>query len=365
MKILLTGSSGFLGRNLRAYLSKFEEIEIFNFIREMDFEDLDVNLNFDYIIHLGGINRATNRIEFEEGNVEFTRKLIEYAESLNYPPVIIFSSSIQAGNKSDYGVTKIAAEKLISDYGIKNQKKVYILRLPNIYGKWAKPNYNSVIATFAKHVQEGSEAKLFDENIPISFLYIDDFCEGISNLVRNSKDIFEFEHLVQNLTPFEILQSFRYFKKCRDLGVLPKIFNKADSNLFSTYLSQLTIEDWSSNQVSIDDSRGSFTEVLKTDQSSQVSILRISPGSVRGKHFHNSKIEKFFVISGRIKFTFRDLFSNTLFSIESTHEESNLVDAVPGWWHSIENIGNLEAIVLIWANEVFDVKSPDTYKWEW
>ncbi len=365
MKILLTGSSGFLGRNIRAHLSKFEEIKIFNFTREMVFEDLDVNLNFEQIIHLAGTNRATDRIEFEEGNIEFTRKLIEYAERLRHPPVIIFSSSILAGNSSDYGITKLAAEKLILDYGIRNKKKVHILRLPNIYGKWGKPNYNSVIATFAKHVQESSEVKLFDENIPISFLYVDDLCEGISNLVGSFKDIFEFEHLVQNLTPFEILQRFRYFKKCLDLGILPKINDKTDSNLFSTYLSQHTIEDWSSNLASVHDSRGSFTEVLKTDQSSQVSVLRISPGSVRGEHFHNSKIEKFFVISGRIKFTFRDIFSSTFFSIESTHEVSNLVDAVPGWWHSIENIGDLEAVVLVWSNEVFNVKSPDTYKWEW
>ena len=365
MNIILTGSNGFLGKNLQIHLRSIEDLNLIKISKDFDFAHADETLKVDLILHFGGVNRSEDKINFVKGNIEFTRNLLKYASKLASPPAVIFASSTQSKNSTNYGETKHAAEKIVLDYGKNFNVKVDIMKLPNIYGKWAKALHNSVVATFAMQVSKDLPVSLFDESKAISFLYIDDLCEAVVSSIKIQKLQIEFEHLIQELTPLEIFNKFAYFKSCLKVGLLPRIDGKLEANLYATYLSQLDKTAWVNHVIPKVDSRGSFVEVFKIQNSFQVSVLKIPSGQTRGEHLHNSKIERFFIVSGELEFTMRQPFDNGLVLFKCSEDSNNLIEAIPGLWHGIKNIGEKEAVVLVWASEIFDPAHPDTFRWEW
>jgi UDP-2-acetamido-2,6-beta-L-arabino-hexul-4-ose reductase len=361
----MTGASGFLGKNMQIHLSGINNLELFTIAHQEGFETLPSQLEFDFILHFAGVNRSNDNKDFEIGNTDFTQSLIKYLESKKNRSKLIFASSIQAKNDTAYGKSKLACENLILDYSRRSGTEVSILRLPNVYGKWAKPNHNSVVATFASKLISGQEVEVFNEDTPVPFIYIDDLCINLLKIISGSDEVESLDQLSHTLTPRQILKSFSYFKRCNDIGLVPSITTKSESNLLSTFLSYLRNSDLKHATAPNSDSRGVFTEVVKIDHGSQTSIIKMSPHSTRGNHLHNSKIEKFFVISGDVEFTFRNPFDSEEYKMTCNGNSHSLILAIPGWWHSIENVGNSEALILVWANELFDSMKPDTFKWKW
>jgi UDP-2-acetamido-2,6-beta-L-arabino-hexul-4-ose reductase len=361
----MTGASGFIGKNLQIHLSGLNNVQLFTIAHQESFETLPTQIEFDFILHFAGVNRSDDNKDFEIGNSGYTELLIKYAESKRTRPQFIFTSSIHSESGTAYGTSKLTCENLISEYSRRSKNHATILRLPNIYGKWARPNHNSVVATFASRIINGQQVELFNQDVPIPFIYIDDLCSILLKTLSRSDQIESLDELTHFLTPGQILERFNYFNKCNDMGLNPSIMTKAESNLLSTFLSYLPNSDWKYTTTSISDSRGEFTEIVKIDQGSQTSLIKINPNSVRGKHLHNSKIEKFYVIYGDVKFTFRNVFNSEEHQMTSNGDSDSLILGIPGWWHSIENIGNSEALILVWANELFDSMKPDTFKWEW
>jgi UDP-2-acetamido-2,6-beta-L-arabino-hexul-4-ose reductase len=361
----MTGANGFLGKNMQIHLSGLNNVRLITIAYQDSFESLPTQLEFDFILHFAGVNRSDNSEDFETGNVGFTKTLIKYAESKIIKPNFIFASSIHSQSDNFYGKSKLTCENLISDYSKRNNKNATILRLPNIYGKWAKPNYNSVVATFATKVINNQEIEIFDQDALIPFVYIDDLCVKLLKILGGSHEAESLDDVTHKLTPKQVLEKFNYFKDCNDVGLIPGIRTKSDSNLLSTFLSYLPNSDLKSATIQNSDTRGAFTEIFKIDQGSQTSLIRMLPNSVRGNHLHNSKIEKFFVITGTVRFTFRNPFNSDEHHMTSDGNLGMVILAIPGWWHSIQNIGDSEALVLVWANELFDLIKPDTYNWEW
>ncbi len=365
MNVILTGSNGFLGKNLQVHLKSVENINLIIITKETDFAELDANQPVDVVIHFGGVNRSSDKSDFFKGNVEFTKKLLSYAQQMKSPPTFIFSSTVHSASNTDYGYSKAQAEEYILEYGRITGSRVLILKLPNIYGKWAKPDYNSVVATFAVQISQGIAVKLFDENKVIPFIYVDDLCKLIVSVLRNLNYDFDLNSLIKPLSPLEIYLKFSYFKSCFDKGTIPSILNDVDASLYSTYISYLDSAFWGKTLQANKDKRGSFIEVYRNDNSSQTSVLRISPRQQRGEHLHNSKIERFFVVTGNLEFIFRNPFGEEVITISSNAGSNNLIEAIPGWWHSLKNTGDHEAVILVWASENFNPDAPDTYRWEW
>lgn len=372
IKVLITGAQGFIGKNLCQSFSESPDIQVICFDRShkhSDFKNLLKGVKF--VFHLAGVNRPADESEFELSNIDLTRLLLEavHSEMLRSgsPIHFVFASSIQSQlNTTPYALSKFNAEELIKSYSSSHNISFSIFRLPNVFGKWCKPNYNSVVATFCHNIARGLPIYVKDPDIKLQLVYIDDVVTAFKNILYASQTELQRE-LYPSIKPLyvaslaQISEQIYSFYNSRQSLIIDSVGNGFTRSLYSTYLSYLPPTAFSYFIPSYVDERGRFTEMLKTRDSGQFSFFTALPGVTRGGHYHHSKTEKFLVIQGQALFRFRNIQSGHTHEISTSGTVSQIVETVPGWTHDITNVGSDDLIVMLWANEIFNRDKPDTY----
>jgi UDP-2-acetamido-2,6-beta-L-arabino-hexul-4-ose reductase len=368
MRILITGADGFIGKNLHAQLKERPGIEIVCFTRNnQNSELLELLKDIDFVFHCAGVNRTTNIDDFKKVNREVTLALCEALSKINKKIPIVYTSSTQADLSNPYGASKRDAELALQDFALKQESPVYIYRLPNVFGKWSRPNYNSAVATFCYNIAHDLDVHIHDPTALVSLVYIDDvinhFVRVMDGKVSNENDFCTIEP-VYKITVGDLVKQIRLFKESRTNLVTEQVGKGFARALYSTYVSFLSPKLFAYELPEYRDPRGVFVEMLKTKDSGQFSYFTAPPGITRGGHYHHSKTEKFLVIKGKVKFRFKQLMTNEYYEVETSGDMPQVVDTIPGWIHDITNIGEDEMIVMLWANEIFDRDQPDTYACE-
>ena len=364
MKILVTGASGFIGRNLICHL-KERGHTVLPYDKESTPEDLRAYLREgDFIAHLAGVNRPLDEREFLDGNVNLTKRLLDELKATGRRIPIFFSSSTQAELDNPYGRSKRAAEDMLLSYGRESGNPVYVYRLHNVYGKWCRPNYNSVIATWCYNIAHGLPIEVNEKAPAIDFVYVDDVCEEILSLIEKGGEGADgIRHVAtrDRAELKEVAALLRSFKESREAHEAPLVDTPFRAKLYATYLSYLDPSDLSYGLDAHQDERGLFAEFLRTKNAGQLSVNVIRPGAVKGNHYHHTKNEKFLVVSGECVTRLRNIGGKEIVSYKTGGSSLRAVDIPPGWTHSIENVGQGDAVVLMWASEPFDPQRPDTY----
>lgn len=364
-KILITGSNGFIGKSLSIELLKEKDIEVVAFTREDSMEKLEAILpSIDFIYHLAGVNRPEKPEEFYRGNSELTEKITELIKKMNLRIPIVYSSSKHAELDSHYGKSKKQAEEALLKYSREVNIPVFIYRLPNVFGKWVKPNYNSVVATFCYNISHGLDIKVYDPDYVLTLVYIDDVVKAFKSHLQekvNCESSYYNVEPVYRITIGELVRKIYEFKNIKEKLIIPNLSNRLTKLLHATYLSYMDEESFGQAIEEKSDQRGRFVELIKSLEGGQISVSYSKPGIVRGNHYHNTKNEKFIVIKGKAKIKFRHILEKKVIEYVVSDKEMNVVDIPPGYAHSIENIGDDEMILLIWANECFNPSYPDTY----
>jgi UDP-2-acetamido-2,6-beta-L-arabino-hexul-4-ose reductase len=366
MKILVTGSNGFIAKNLIAELKNRGFYEIFEYNRYTDSKLLkNYCKESDFIFHLAGVNRTSNDNDFIASNINFTNELLSLLKSHNNRCPILISSSIQSELDNPYGKSKKAQEEIILNYSIENNVKVFIYRFPNIFGKWSRPNYNSAIATFCYNISRNLPIRIDDTSKVITLAYIDDVVNQLINNLNdfsNKKQIFYELNTTYSITISSLVDILLSFKSYRNKHEIPEISNHLNKKLYSTFLSFLPLEDLKYDLVTNFDNRGSFSEFLKSDDKGQISINVSKPNITKGNHWHHSKTEKFLVVFGNAIIRLRNVYLQSIVEFNVSGEKLEVVDIPPGFTHSITNVGTGDLITLIWANEKLNQKAKDTYQ---
>ena len=377
MKILVTGAYGFVGKNLCATLKNIKEgkdksfsidenIEIFEYDLGTDKAKLyEFCKDCDFVYHLAGVNRPETEDEFMEGNFGFTSELLEILKKNNNICPIVISSSIQAELDNPYGRSKKAGENLIFSYEKETGAKALVYRFPNIFGKWCRPNYNSAIATFCHNIARDLPITVNNRDVNMTLVYIDDVvAELISALKGNENKDGAFckvpvEH---KITLGEIVDLIYSFKNSREDRYVPDMTPCSFSKkLYSTYLSYLPEDKFLYPLVMHNDDRGSFTEILRTADRGQFSVNISKPGITKGNHWHNTKNEKFLVVSGKGVIRFRRPDKEKVIEYFVSGDKLEVVDIPIGYTHNIENLGDTDMITFMWCNECFNPDTPDTF----
>ena len=371
MKVLITGAQGFLGKNLQLNLKERRNLQVICFSRGDSLDELPgLMLGVDFVFHLAGINRPLNPAEFVFGNLGLTRKVCEAvtaeAKRANKTIPILYSSSIQAGGGSEYGQSKLAAEIVLQLANTFVQTPTYIFRLSNVFGKWCKPNYNSVVATFCHNVANDVPIQINNSTATVNLVYVDDVIERFLSVMDETDLNVGPDGFVEiapqyKATVGELALYIRTFRDSRETLVTASVGAGLARALYSTYLSYLPVESFTYKLPQYADKRGVFVEMLKTPDYGQFSFFTAHPGITRGGHYHHSKTEKFLVIKGAARFKFRHMQTGQTHELTTTGASSVVVETIPGWTHDITNIGSEEMIVMLWANEVFDRNRPDTF----
>jgi len=365
-RVLVTGSNGFIGRNLIAGLKKLDDIEIQPFDIEDGIEMLRGYLQVtDIVFHLAGVNRPEKVEDFEVGNTNLTQNIVGMLESAKRSVPVVLSSSIQAVFDNPYGVSKKQAENILINYGQKNQAKVYIYRFPNVFGKWCRPNYNSVVATFCYNISHDIEIFISDEKKELELLYIDDLVgEFLQILSDENADKDKYYHKIKRtfrITLGELARRLYHLRDIRKTLVVPDLSDELMKFLHATYLSYLDSTEFSYKLELKTDQRGSLAELIKSENFGQIFVSTSHKGVIRGNHYHDTKVEKFCVLAGEAVIKFRHIFEDKILSYHVSGDNPEVVDIPPGYTHSIENTSDGEMIVLFWANQIFNPKQPDTY----
>lgn len=365
MKILITGAKGFVGKNLVAELKNRNYNEIY----ECDIETTDAELdeytkNCEFVFHLAGVNRPEKEEDFMKGNFGFTSVLLEKLKKHNNKCPILITSSIQAKLDNPYGKSKKAGEDLMFSYAKETGAKVYVYRFTNLFGKWCRPNYNSVVATFCNNIANDLEIKINDPSVVLNLAYIDDVLNELIDAMNGNasiKDGYGYIPITHTVTLGEIAELILKFKKSRENLQIPNMKNEFEKKLYSTYLSYLPENEFSYSAKMNIDNRGSFTELFKTEERGQVSVNISKPGIVKGNHWHHTKNEKFVVVYGEGVIRFRKVNSSEVIEYKVSGEKMEVIDIPCGYTHNIENTGNTDMVTIMWANEVFNPEKPDTY----
>lgn len=367
MKILVTGSTGFIGRNLVSRLNEIDNFSTLSYSSKNSIKDLKKFIHqCDAIIHLAGENRPKNIKNFRSVNVDLTQKISDLVRLKEKKIPIIFTSSTQYNLENPYGRSKKQAEKILNNLANDNGNQLYIYRLPGVFGKWCRPNYNSVVATFCFNLVNDIPIKINDRDKELSLVYIDDvvseFIEKIQakNKFINRNNNFSISPIYK-ITLGELASKLKLFKMSRSTLILEGVGTGLNRALYSTFISYLDPKNFSYQVPVYSDNRGDFIEFLKTKENGQFSFFTALPGITRGQHYHHTKTEKFLVINGIGRFKFRNISTNESYEIIINSNEHSIVDSIPGWAHEISNIGNEILIVMLWANEIFDKKNPDTF----
>ena len=362
--VLVTGSKGFIGKNLIVALKRISDLSIFEYDIDSDEEKLEEFIKYaDVIYHLAAIYRP-EKIEDYSGNVLFTKKIVDLIIKNNRKPLIVFSSSIQAVHDNPYGKSKREAEKLMENWATSIGAVTVIYRLPNVFGKWCRPNYNSAVATFCYNIARCLDIQIIDPGRVLKLIYVDDIVkEFISLINRNLSEGYHYLDVepVFTIKITDLVNLIREFNATRDSLSIPDFRNPFFKRLYATFISYLP-EDKFSYEVPVkSDKRGELAELMKSFAFGQIFISRTRPGEIRGNHYHDSKVEKFIVIDGEAIISFRHIIRNEIIEYQLSGKDFKIVDIPPGYTHSIKNIGQQDLIVLFWADEIFDPERADTY----
>jgi len=365
MKILVTGARGFLGRNLIAALRRNSDHDIYEYDLDSPHESLETALaSADVIYHLAGVNRPRNPDEFISGNVEFTVYLCNILSRLGRNPTLAFASSAQADLDNPYGLSKRKAEEILADFGRSTEAKVAVFRLPGVFGKWCRPNYNSVVATFCNNIARGIPIAIKDPAREIDLVHIDDVVKAFIDIMETKQENnnqFGEVQPVFRVTISRLAELLTCFKAGRINLMIPDFSDPFIRRLYSTYISYLPESEFAYRLPIQADARGELAEFLKSVHFGQIFVSRTRPGITRGHHYHDLKVEKFAVLEGEAIIRFRSIQGDDVIDYRVSGREFRVVDIPPGYTHSIENIGNTDMIVLFWAYEPFDPIRPDTY----
>lgn len=365
MKILVTGADGFVGKNLCANLEINENYELFKFDINTDKALLDKYCSeCDFVVHLAGVNRPETEDEFAKGNSGFTGELLEILKKNKNACPVLITSSIQAELSNPYGKSKKDAEDFIFAYGEETGADVFVYRMPNVFGKWCRPNYNSAVATFCHNIANDLPITVNDRNHQMRLVYIDDVVNEIRNAIEgnaNKKEKFCEIYPVHHKTLGEIADLIYSFKASRDERKIPDMSDEFTKDLYASYLSYLPEDNFSYPLKMNIDERGSFTEIIRTIDRGQVSVNISKPGITKGNHWHNTKNEKFVVVSGKGVIRFRKCGEDKVIEYYVSGDKIEVVDIPTGYTHNIENLGDTDLVTIMWCNEPFDPQKPDTF----
>lgn len=362
-KLLITGANGFVGKNLVLRLKELSEYEILTYVRGDSDADLsDRVLDAEIIIHLAGVNRPATSDMFAVVNSGLTLKIAEILSSHKSKTPVIFTSSSQVTLDNDYGRSKLDAENVLKELSRENGNPVSIFRLPGVFGKWCRPDYNSVVATFCHNIANDLSIHISDKHANLRLLHIDNVVESMLGAIKECRRGFSYISIDNEfqITVGDLANQIKSFKECRSSLVSERAGVGLIRALYSTYISYLPPTEFSYSIPSHKDQRGVFVEMLKTQDSGQFSFFTAKPKTTRGGHYHHTKTEKFLVVKGNARFNFRHILSNEIYSVETSGDHPEIVETVPGWAHDISNIGDDDLVVMLWANEIFDRDRPDT-----
>ena len=382
MNILITGAKGFIGKNLACTLQNIKDKKDRSHsdiaVDEIYLFDADSNVSLldeycqkaDFVFNLAGVNRPKSESEFS-GNFDFASLLLGFLKKNGNTCPVMLSSSVHAENESsEYGKSKKAAEDLFFSYSEETNAKVLVYRFPNVFGKWCRPNYNSAVATFCYNIARNLPITVNDKNTSLNLVYIDDLIEELLCALKGKEHRkvleekeFCFVPVSHTVSLGEIVRHLKSFSLQRESLSMPPISEGSFAKkLYSTYLSYLPKEKMSFAPETHTDERGSFTELLKTENAGQVSVNVINPLAVKGEHWHQSKWEMFIVLSGKGVIKQREIGSDEVIEHYVSGEKIEVVQILPGFTHSIANLSEKEdMVVLMWANEKFNKNKPDTY----
>ena len=396
MKVLVTGAKGFVGRNLCLTLEQMSDVEVLKYDLGDEAKLDGYAAECDFVMHLAGVNRPKDPAEFKTGNTVFTEDILEKLSARSNPPPVLLSSSIQAALDNDYGKSKAAAEAAVRAYGKKTGAPVFIYRLANVFGKWCRPNYNSAVGTWVYNIARDLPIMVRDPEATVTLVYVDDVvrsfigCLGIFNAEKQRGGEAEKEEReVSSATSATLRLCVKndgilsvepsYTKTLGEIVDLIKSFHDEPKNLmvpdqadgftkklYSTYLAALPEDKFSYPLTMHCDNRGSFTEALHSAERGQVSVNVSKPGIAKGQHWHHTKHEKFLVVSGKGEINFRmaDDPKAKIITYKVSGDKLEVVRIPPGYTHNIVNVGDTDMVTLMWANEVFDPKNPDTFRME-
>jgi UDP-2-acetamido-2,6-beta-L-arabino-hexul-4-ose reductase len=364
VKILVTGADGFIGKNLLVRLGERPGHEVLPFTRQTGSAELPgLVARADFIFHLAGVNRPTDVAEFATGNGELTERLCAAVRAAGRAIPVVYSSSTQAERDNPYGRSKLRAEEALRALSAATGAPLHLFRLPNVFGKWCRPNYNSAVATFCHNIARGSPIQINDPAAAVTLVYIDDVITTFLEILKEPhrpQGAFAEVRPQYSTTVGELAAQIEAFRNCRTTLVSERVGTGLTRALYATYVSYLPVEKFSYRVPQYADQRGVFVEMLKTPDAGQFSFFTAHPGITRGGHYHHTKTEKFLVIRGRAHFRFRHLVTQELHEIFTSGEKPEIVETVPGWVHDITNVGDTEMVVMLWANEIFDRQRPDT-----
>lgn len=363
MKVLVTGANGFIGKNLVLRLREQAGTEVLSFVRGDSDAKLKAALVFaDIVIHLAGENRPASPDAFEQVNAGLTRQICDVLRTLGKSVPLLLASSIQVELDNPYGRSKLAAEQAVEQLAKDNGNPVAIYRLPGVFGKWCRPNYNSVVATFCHNKAHDLPVQINDASALIRLMYVDDVVNAFLSLLASPwtgmvRPVAEPKY---SITLGELSAQIDAFKNCRRTLVSERVGTGLTRALYATYVSYLPKDKFAYEVPVYGDERGVFVEMLKTPDAGQFSYFTALPGITRGGHYHHTKTEKFIVIKGQARFGFRHMLTNEVYHLNTEGAKPQVVETVPGWTHDITNVGNEEMVVMLWANETFDRANPDT-----
>ncbi len=364
--VLITGANGFVGRNLAAHLrAKPNEFHVLAFDLENSDQELIAFLNqADIVFHLAGVNRPQNVEEFQTGNADLTSHIVNTLEAAERAVPVVITSSIQAALDNPYGKSKKAAEDAVFAYGQRTGAPVYVYRLANLFGKWSRPNYNSVVSTFCYNIAHDLPIQINNPDAVLSLVYIDDVIAEFMNILEGrvtaGEDGFCVVPRVMTITLQGLADTIRSFRASRQTSVLPDMSDPLTKFLYTTYLSYLETDDFAYAPDLKTDQRGWLFELIKSPGMGQVFVSQTKPGITRGGHYHHTKVEKFIVVQGDAVIRFRKIDGTDIIEYPVSGADVRIVDIPPGYTHDITNVGTTDVITLFWASEIFDPQHPDT-----
>lgn len=364
MKVAITGAGGFIGRNLTVALRR-DNLDV----ALLDIDDgaaawMSAVAGAHVVFHLAGINRPEHEREFVEGNVGSLATLFQAIGAAKASPIVVLTSSTQALEDNPYGRSKASAERALEQWADRTGGRAAIYRLPGVFGKWCRPNYNSVVATFCHNIARGLPIQISDPDRSLELVYIDDVIgqlrrhvhePTVSGMTRGTVTP------VFHVTLGELANQIEALRDSRQTLLVPDTADPFTRRLMATYNAYIPPADLSYGLNVRTDARGSLAELLKAPSFGQIFVSRTLPGITRGNHYHDLKIEKFCVLEGDAVIRFHPVLGGEVTEHRVSGADYRVVDIPPGMAHSIENVGTGEMVVLFWACEIFDPERPDTY----